>query len=415
MSRTRRTMRAAAVMAASAWTVFAAGAIGLPAAQAVPIGPSCPALYVLAVQGTGQSSPSASPTADVNLLGALLGPVQAAVPTLVQRSYIGYPAGFGGAVPGGGTAPYITSVTDAIRQLQDALQQITRTCPATMVGGVGFSQGAEAFSTVAQEIGAGHGPIAANRVAAIELYADPDRPDGSPAFPGRPGQSRPDPAPGTSGAAVSGVQIASPTLAGSGIASNGQSFGTLTGRVAEICALGDLACAAPDRAGLLRFAARLAAQADLRNPIAALGSLNALLGTAFGSAWTTILDNDVRLGPGTVEYAPQKTLSQRLIDAADPRIPAPLPGQAGEAAARWAQITNTVIGNPLGVLPSLVGQLAGAVGQLAADNADLANPLVWAGYANTVAAHTGYAVTGQLAPGIAWLIASAHDIAGRHP
>lgn len=412
MNTTKRVMCTAAVIVASSWTVLTAGVIGSSAAQAAP---GCPALEVLAVQGTGQSSPTASPTADVDLLGALLGPVEAAAPNLVQRQYIRYPAGFGGAVPGGGTAPYVASVTYAVRQVNDAFAQITRTCPGTMVAGVAFSQGAQAMSMVAQQIGAGKGPIPANRVAAIELYSDPDRPNASPAFPGRPGQTRPDAVPGTPGTAVAGVQILSPALAGSGIGSNGETFGALTGRVAEICAAGDLACAAPDHAALLRFGARLAAQADLRNPIAALGSLNALLGAALGTAWTTFIDNDVRLGPGSVDYAPLKPLSQRLIDSADPRIPAPTPSQAAVAAVRWGQITATVLGNPLGLLPRLVGQLAAAVGQLAADNADLANPLVWADYANTVAAHTGYAATGQFAPGIAWLIASAHDIAGSHP
>ncbi|WP_267467639.1 hypothetical protein [Nocardia transvalensis] len=39
---------------------------------------------------------------------------------------------------------------------------------------------------------------------------------------------------------------------------------------------------------------------------------------------------------------------------------------------------------------------------------------MWAAYAGTVFAHNGYATGGELASGIAWLIAIAHDIARSH-
>ncbi|WP_245713735.1 cutinase family protein [Nocardia vaccinii] len=402
---TQLTLTTVASMVTS-WTVAA------PVVQAaVPIGPGCPALYVVAVQGTGQSSPGASATTDTSVLGALLAPVVALGPNLVQRSYIGYDAGFGGAVPGGGAAPYATSATEAVRLIGDAARQIAATCPATAIAGVGYSQGAQAWSEVAEEIGAGRGPVPADRIAAVILYADPDRPARSPAIAGRPGQTHPDPAPGTPGTAVAGVQITSPTVAGAGIGATGQGYGSLTGRVAEICASGDLACSAPDHAAILRFAARLAAQADLRNPVAALGSLNTLLTSALGNAWTTIVGNDFTLANGTVDYTPRKPLSQRLIEAADPRTPAPAADQVNTANTRWAQITAAVAANPIAVLPKLAGQLAAAVGQMAGDNADLTNPAVWVQFADTVAAHTGYASSGQLASGAAWLIACAHDVA----
>src|SRR5690606_24770731 len=96
---------------------------------------------VLGIQGTGQSSVAADPLADTGLVGALVGQVVAAVPHLVQRAYISYPAGFGGAVPGGGPDPYAASVAEARRGLDAAVTDLTARCPGIMIAGVGYSQG----------------------------------------------------------------------------------------------------------------------------------------------------------------------------------------------------------------------------------------------------------------------------------
>ncbi|WP_327116464.1 cutinase family protein [Nocardia sp. NBC_01730] len=388
------------------------GTIAVGPASAVPIGPGCPALYVLGVQGTGQSSPTADPLADTGVVGALIAPVLSAAPALVQRSYIPYSAGFGGAVPGGGPDPYVVSVTDARNQLDAAARQITDTCPDTLIAGIGYSQGAQAVSSFARDVGAGAGPIAPERVAGIALYAHPDRSPDAPIFPGRPGQTVPDAAPGTSGAAVAGIVIPNPPAGGGGIADGATSYGALTGRVADICTDGDLACSAPDRAALLRVGAEIAAQANLRDPFAAIGSLNALFSTAMGDAWTTVVLNDFQVGPGNVDYAPQLGLAGRLIDAADPRTPAPTVEAIGAATVRWNEITATIAGSPIILLPKLIGQLGAAWGQFGADNADLLNPAVWVHYADTVARHNNYAINGQLNSGIAWMVALARDIAG---
>ncbi|WP_433524057.1 cutinase family protein [Nocardia pseudovaccinii] len=371
---------------------------------------------MLGVQGTGQSSPGADPLADTGMLGALLGPVVAAVPDLVARSYIAYPAGFGGAVgTGGGTDAYADSVREGVAALEAAADQIAAACPDTALAAVGYSQGAQVVSEFARAVGAGEGPVPAERVAGIALYSDPDRAPGSAVFPGRPGQLTPDPAPGTSGVAVSGVAITTAPTSGHGIAADGVSYGALTGRVADICVDGDLSCAAPDHAALLRMAAQIAAQADLRDPLAALGSIQALLSGVLGDAWTTVVNRDFRIGPGVVDYVPEASLAERLTAAADPRTPPPSPEEAGAATARWAQITGLVAGDPVGQLPKLAGQLSGAWGQLVADNVDLMNPAVWLRYSDVIGRHTGYAAAGQLASGVAWMTALAHDLAGRQP
>ncbi|SUE28912.1 cutinase [Nocardia farcinica] len=395
--------------AASTATLLGLAVTGAGPAQAVPIGAGCPALYVLGIQGTGQSSVSADPLADTGVLGALIAPVLSAAPGLVQRSYIPYGAGFGGAVPGGSADPYYVSVAQARSALDAAVTQIVQACPATMIAGVGYSQGAHVISSFARDVGAGDGPVAADRVAGIALYAHPDRAPGSPTIPGRPGQIVPDPAPGTSGAAVATVRLTNPPAGGGGIADGAISYGALTGRVADICTDGDLACSAPERAALLRIGAEIAAQADLRDPFVALGSLNEILKTALGDAWTAILLNDFQVTVGNVDYLPRLDLAGRLIEAADPRTPAPTAADTGAATARWAEITATVAANPL-LLGKLTGQLGAAWGQLAADNADLVNPAIWVRYADTVARHNNYATSGQLSSGIAWMVALAHDI-----
>ncbi|WP_246124330.1 cutinase family protein [Nocardia bhagyanarayanae] len=397
---------AAAAAATVCGTVAANVMLGASTAWSVPIGPGCPALYVIGVQGTGQSAPNADPLADTGVVGALIAPVVSAVPHLVQRSYIPYGAGFGGIVPGGGPDPYVASVTDGRTKLDAAAAEIVAACPSTLIAAVGFSQGAQAVSSFARDVGAGAGPVPADKIAGVALYSNPDRAPGAGVLPGRPGQLTPDPAPGTAGAAIAGVRIANPPAAGSGIA-GAADFGALTGRVADICTDGDLACSAPDRAAVLRFAAIIGAQADLANPLAALGSINASLSGALGEAWNTVLANDFRVGHGVVDYAPTASLAQRLIEAADPRI---TPADPGLAAARWGEIIAAITVNPL-ELGKLFGQLAGAWGQLADDNADLVNPLIWARYLDTVNRHNNYAL-GQLDSGIAWLIALAHDLAG---
>ncbi|MEV4204354.1 cutinase family protein [Nocardia salmonicida] len=387
---------------------------GPSAAQPEVVGQSCPALWILGVQGTSESSPGASETADSGMLGHLLGPVAAATPNLVGRTYIGYPASFGGAPgTGAGTDPYTVSANIGLNALLDASEDVAANCPATSQAVVGYSQGAQVASGFAQIVGAGGGPVAPERVAAVALYSDPDRAPGSPVIAGRPGQLTPDPAPGTAGAAVSQIALSTAVTSGGGIATtSGVDFGALTGRVADICVEGDLSCAAPDRAAMLRVAAQLAAQADLRDPIAAIGSVQALLSGALGHAWTTLVLNDFQIGPGSVAYVPAVSLAQRLTDAADSRTPTPGSNETAAAEARWAQITATVASNPLTTLPSLAASLSGAWGQLVTDNADLIDPSVWLRYSDIPARHTGYAANGQLASGVAWLTALAHDLAG---
>ncbi|WP_043660432.1 cutinase family protein [Nocardia thailandica] len=409
-----RLLTTTTVAAATFTAALAATSPGPASAQPEVAGQGCPALWILGVQGTSESSPGASETADSGMLGHLMGPVAAGDPTLVAKSYVAYPASFGGAPgTGGGTAPYAASASTGLNALLAESERVAGICPGTSQAVVGYSQGAQVASGFAQMVGAGEGPVAPERVAAVILYSDPDRAPGSPVIAGRPGQTSPDPAPGTSGAAVSRLNLTSAVASGGGIATtSGADYGALTGRVGDICVEGDLSCSAPDRAALLRFAAQIAAQADLRDPIAAIGSIQNLLSGALGDAWTTVVLHDFQTGSDTVTYAPAASLAQRLTEAADSRTPAPGPDESAAATARWAEMTATVAANPLTTLPPLAAGLSAAWGQLVADNADLVDPAVWLRYSDIPARHTGYAANGLIANGAAWLTAAAHDLAG---
>ncbi|MFD3510101.1 cutinase family protein [Nocardia sp. NPDC058666] len=400
--------RTVAVAAAMVGAAVLTAAVPTGPAAAVPIN-GCPALFILGVQGTGQSSPTADPLADTGVVGSLIGPVVATVPTLVQRAYIAYEAGFGGIVPGGGADPYVRSVSGARTNLDAAATQIVEACPNTMLAGIGYSQGAQAVSEFARDVGAGLGPVSADRVAGIALFANPGRRQHEPVFPGRPGQTVPDPAPGTSGVAVSAVQVLAAPAGGAGIATDPDGYGNLTGRVADICSDGDLACSAPGQAALLRLGAQIFAQADLTNPFGAIATLNTALSEALGDTWNTVILNDFRIVNGDVDYVPQAGLGDRLVAAGDTRVPG---ADATAAGTRWGEIVATAFANPVVVLPKLIAQLGAAWAQLAAENTELVNPGVWVRFADTVGRHNSYAVTGQMDSGVAWMIALAHDLAG---
>src|SRR5690606_26600135 len=110
-------------------------------------GQSCPALWVLGVQGTSESSSGASATADSGMLGHLLGPVATDDPNLVQRTYIAYPASFGGAPgTGGGTDPYASSASTGLNALLAESERVVAICPGTSQAIVGYSQGAQVVS-----------------------------------------------------------------------------------------------------------------------------------------------------------------------------------------------------------------------------------------------------------------------------
>ncbi|TDP28610.1 cutinase family protein [Nocardia ignorata] len=334
MTRNRSTVASLACVVA--FTVFAphAGLVrASPSTTAAPVPstslslPSCPALYVFAVQGTGESSPDAAPSTDTGMLSLVIRPMLAAAPGpgLVDRAYVPYPAGFGGAV-GASPVPYAQSVATGVLRLESMITQLHSACPTTRIAILAYSQGAHVASITAQDIGSGVGVVAPELIAAVILMADPTRTPGAGLFPGT-DATAPAPAPGTNGQHLAALP---PAPLRSGVSGGGigpqrdtpEDFGALTGRVASLCVAGDLACDTPAGSVILRAAAGVASQSLLStgDPIASLISIGQALAYTSLNAAVTLVDDDVSGDSvAALKVSPQKSISQRLADASDRR------------------------------------------------------------------------------------------------
>ncbi|GAA5054202.1 hypothetical protein GCM10023318_28910 [Nocardia callitridis] len=453
------------------------GAAGTAMAQPPnPAGPSttlainsCPALYALGIQGTGESSPDAAPTTDTGMLSTVFRPLLAQEPDpgMVDRAYVPYESGFGGATAGG-AVPYSESVQGGLTRLRTMAGDIAAKCPETRFAVVGYSQGAHVASMFAQEIGADRGVLPADKVAAVALFADPTRNPGAPLFPGSPGKQTPDAAPGTSGDELSALAaLPQEPAAGGGIGPSrdtAANFGALTGRVASFCASGDLACDAPEGAPILKAVAEVAGQAKLSggDPIASLSSIaQALAFTSIKTATKVVNEDFQGNSLATLSISPKKSISQRLADAADPRTPLDLPGalqallkvgMIGLNAvvtvaktvinpAAISELATVGLANPPAALLSLGAKLVGAVPQLIppttgvrlvtqafdavvqniTDNSELLNTTTWVRYWDTIQRHGAYGTAAVSANGDAptrfvadWFAAAARDVSARY-
>ncbi|WP_378731794.1 cutinase family protein [Nocardia brasiliensis] len=469
---TNYSVKVTGVLAALAVTVATAGTAA--AVPPNPPGPStnvalsaCPALYALGIQGTGESSPDAAPSTDTGMLSTVFRPMMAKAtdPGLVDRAYVPYESGFGGATAGG-AAPYAESVTGGLARLRSMAQTVADRCAETRFAVVGYSQGAHVASMFAQEIGQGRGVLPADKVAAVALFADPTRNAGAPLFPGSPGKASPDPAPGTTGDQLADLAaLPQAPATGGGIGPDrdrAANFGALTGRVASFCAAGDLACDAPQGAPILKAVTNVVGQSKLSggDPIASLVSIaQALAYTSIKTA-TKVVNEDVQGNSlANLSISPKKSISERLADAADPRTPLDLPGalqallkvgMIGLNAvvtvvktvinpAAIAELATVGLSNPPAALLSLGTKLVGAVAQLVppttgvrlvtqafdavvqniTDNSELLNTATWVRYWDTVQRHGAYNTATVAANGAAptkfvadWFAAVARDIAG---
>ncbi|WP_280186528.1 MULTISPECIES: cutinase family protein [Nocardia] len=382
---------------------------GLGPNDAVPVR-HCPGLLVLGVQGTGESTPTANPDVTGGMLGTMVGPMLAQGVD-IEQVVIPYEASFGGAPwTGPGTAPFAASVDQATARLNATAAEVVSQCPQTMLAVAAYSQGAVAAAEFARQVGAGQGPVPADRVAGVALFSDGTRAAGGAPFPGAPGQMTPSPAPGTDGAATSQVRFSVPPASG-GITPNEIGFGALSGRVAEFCAPGDLACDAPGRAAVLRTAAGLVARANLHDPLAVVSSVGAAWQQTTAAATSAVVLNDIQVDGSGVNYVPASSVSDRIADAADPRTPVPGADQVQATADKVNSIVAAVAVDPLRQLPQLAAQIGSAVQAEMAANADLLNPSTILSYADPVGSHTSYSADGATQQAAAWFGALSRDIA----
>jgi hypothetical protein len=136
---------------------------------------------------------------------------------------------------------YNDSRAEGTRNAVKAMTDMNNRCPLTSYVLAGFSQGAVIAGDMASDIGNGRGPVDEDLVLGVTLIADGRRQDnvGQDVGPNPDGQ----------GAEITLQEV--PTLSAMGLTMTGPrpgGFGMLNNRTYEICARGDLICAAPESA-----------------------------------------------------------------------------------------------------------------------------------------------------------------------
>ena len=207
---------------------------------------SCPDVLLVDVPGTWESSVQDNPLAPIQFPNALLHNVVATLgqqfPSPRLQTYTTpYTAQFNNPLGGVKQMSYNDSRAEGTRATVQEMTDMNNKCPLTSYLLVGFSQGAVIIGDIASDIGNGRGPVDDDLVLGVTLIADGRR------EPGVGKEIGPDP-PGE-GAEITLHEI--PILSGMGLTMTGPrpgGFGVLDGKTNELCAPGDLICAAPAEA-----------------------------------------------------------------------------------------------------------------------------------------------------------------------
>src|ERR1700742_3943991 len=207
---------------------------------------SCPDVQLINVPGTWESSLQDDPINPMQFPNALLHKVVAAISqqfpsSRVQTFTVPYTAQFHNPLSGDTQMSYNQSRAEGTRGMVQAMTDMNNKCPLTSYVLMGFSQGAVIAGDVASDIGNGRGPVDDDLVLGATLIADGRRQQavGNDVGPNPPGE----------GAEITLHEV--PILDGLGLTMTGArpgGFGVLDKKTNEICAPGDLICAAPAEA-----------------------------------------------------------------------------------------------------------------------------------------------------------------------
>ena len=207
---------------------------------------SCPDVQLVSIPGTWESSVVLDPFNPVQFPAALLlnvtNPIRGAFDNQRLEVYtVPYTAQFRNPLSADGQMSYNDSRAEGTRNAIQAITDMNNRCPLTSYVLVGFSQGAVIAGDIASDIGNGRGPVDQDLVLGVALIADGRRQAGvgQGIGPNPPGQ----------GAEITLHEV--PTLSALGLTMSGPrpgGFGMLNDRTFEICARGDLICAAPESA-----------------------------------------------------------------------------------------------------------------------------------------------------------------------
>lgn len=207
---------------------------------------SCPDVSMIAIPGTWESSPTDDPLNPgqfpIALLLNVTRPVQQQFGAeRVQVYTVPYTAQFDNPLAADKQMSYNDSRAEGTRAAVRAMTDMNNRCPLTSYVLVGFSQGAVIAGDLASDIGNGRGPVDEDLVLGAALIADGRRQPGV-------GQDIGLNPPGQ-GAEITLREV--PTLSALGLTMTGArpgGFGALNNRTFQICAPGDLICAAPQSA-----------------------------------------------------------------------------------------------------------------------------------------------------------------------
>ncbi|WP_405133979.1 cutinase family protein [Nocardia sp. NBC_01388] len=260
---------------------------------------NCPDVLMLGVPGTWESSSTDdpyNPTANpASLMLNITNPVRAQFPNSRVEVYtVPYVAQFSNpiALPPDGQQSYNNSRSEGTQRANEKLTATYHDCPLTSYVIAGFSQGAVIAGDVAAQIGAGKGPVPANKVLGVTVIADGRRDQG----PGQAIEIGQPPAGVGAEVALRGLNVPGITMTGPR-----DGFGDLANRTFTICAQGDLICDSPKQA---------------LNPLNILGSVGTLVkaagnpvhslynGFVVDDSGTTATQWTVSWADGLIEKAP---------------------------------------------------------------------------------------------------------------
>src|ERR1700742_2232192 len=207
---------------------------------------SCPDVQLIAIPGTWESSLQDNPLNPVQFPKALLLNVTRPITeqfnsSRVETFTVPYTAQFHNPLSNDPQISYNDSRAEGTRAAVKAITDMNVKCPLTSYVLAGFSQGAVIAGDIASDIGNGRGPVDDDLVLGVTLIADGRREQavGNDVGPNPPGE----------GAEITLHEV--PILDGLGLTMTGArpgGFGVLDKKTNEICAPGDLICAAPAEA-----------------------------------------------------------------------------------------------------------------------------------------------------------------------
>jgi Cutinase len=207
---------------------------------------SCPDVQLISIPGTWESSPQLDPSNPVQFPAALLlnvtNPIREQFGSdRVEIFTVPYTAQFHNPLSADKQMSYNDSRAEGSQAAVRAMTDMNNRCPLTSYVLVGFSQGAVIAGDMASDIGNGRGPVDEDLVLGVTLIADGRRQEAVGLDVG--------PNPDGQGAEITLQEV--PTLSALGLTMTGPrpgGFGMLNNRTNEICATGDLICAAPESA-----------------------------------------------------------------------------------------------------------------------------------------------------------------------